>query len=161
MKPDIKIGTGYDVHRLAEGRLLWLGGVQIPFNKGCLAHSDGDVLLHAIIDALMGALAMGDIGTRFPDTDPAYKNISSIVLLQKTRELVKQRGFVVGNIDSVIVLQQPKVSSFISEMRSVIAKTLETSTDNISVKATTTEGLGITGTGEGIAAYAVVLLVAG
>ena len=159
MKPDIKIGTGYDVHRLAEGRPLWLGGVQIPFNKGCLAHSDGDGLLHAIIDALMGALAMGDIGTRFPDTDPAYKNISSIVLLQKTRELVKQRGFVVGNIDSVIVLQQPKVSSFISEMRSVIAKTLETSTDNISVKATTTEGLGITGRGEGVAARAVVLLV--
>ena len=158
MKPTIKIGTGYDVHRLAEGRPLWLGGVKIPFNKGCLAHSDGDVLLHAIIDALLGALALGDIGTHFPDTDSQNKDISSVVLLQKTKSLIKQQGFVIGNLDAMLVLQQPKVSGYINDMRLVISKTLETNIENVSVKATTTEGLGFTGTGEGVAARAVVLL---
>ncbi len=161
MADNFKIGTGYDVHRLVEGRPLRLGGVQIPFNKGCLAHSDGDVLIHAIIDALLGALALGDIGNHFPDTDSRYKDISSVVLLQKTILLVKQRGFIIGNLDTTLVLQQPKVSPFISEMRLVIAKTLETSIENVSIKATTTEGLGITGTGEGVAAQAVVLLLKG
>ncbi|RLD90155.1 MAG: 2-C-methyl-D-erythritol 2,4-cyclodiphosphate synthase [Bacteroidetes bacterium] len=161
MADNFKIGTGYDVHRLVEGRPLWLGGVKIPFIKGCLAHSDGDVLLHAIIDALLGALALGDIGNHFPDTDSRYKDISSVVLLQKTILLVKQRGFIIGNLDTTLVLQQPKVSSFISEMRLVIAKILETNIENVSIKATTTEGLGFSGTGEGVAAQAVVLLLKG
>ena len=161
MKPDIKIGTGYDMHRLAEGRPLWLGGVKISFNKGCVAHSDGDVLIHAIIDALLGALALGDIGTHFPDTDLQYKGISSLVLLQKVMKLIKQQGFVLGNLDTTLVLQQPKVSPFINQMRSVIAKALETNIENISIKATTTESLGFIGTGEGVAAHAAVLLFKG
>ena len=161
MKSDIKIGTGYDVHRLAVGRPLWLGGGKIPFNKGCVAHSDGDVLIHAMIDALLGALALGDIGTHFPDSDQQYKDISSLLLLQKTMTLIRQQGFVLGNLDATLVLQQPKVSPYIDQMRSAIAQTLETNRESISIKATTTEGLGFTGTGEGVAAHAVVLLFKG
>jgi len=155
---NIKIGIGYDVHRLVEGRYLWLGGVQIPSIKGCLAHSDGDVLLHALADAMLGALALGDIGTHFPETDSKYKNISSTILLQQTWQIVKHKGFFVGNIDATIILQKPKIAPFINEMRAIISAILETNVDNISVKATTTEGLGFTGTGEGVAAQAVVLL---
>ena len=158
MNVDIRIGTGYDVHRLMEGRLLWLGGVNIPFKKGCLAHSDGDVLIHAICDALLGALALGDIGNHFPDNDPKYKNISSVVLLKEVWSFVKHKGYLLGNLDSTLVLQEPKVSKHILAMRNIIAKALETNIDKISIKATTTEGLGITGRGEGVAAQASVLL---
>ena len=158
MNVDIRIGTGYDVHRLVEGRLLWLGGVNIPFKKGCLAHSDGDVLIHAICDALLGALALGDIGNHFPDNDPKYKNISSVVLLKEVWSFVKHKGYLLGNLDSTLVLQEPKVSGYILAMRHIIAKALETDIDSISIKATTTEGLGITGRGEGVAAQASVLL---
>ena len=158
MNTDIRIGTGYDVHRLVEGRLLWLGGVNIPFKKGCLAHSDGDVLIHAICDALLGALALGDIGNHFPDSDPKYKNISSVVLLKEVWSLVKQKGYRLGNLDTTLILEEPKVSAHILAMRNIIAQVLETNNDNISIKATTTEGLGITGSGEGVAAQALVLL---
>ncbi len=158
MNGTIKIGTGYDVHRLVEGRALWLGGVQIPFEKGSLAHSDGDVLLHAVCDALLGALALGDIGLHFPDTDLKYKDISSIHLLKKVWGLVQNKGYKLGNLDSTLILQEPKVSSFIPEMKQVIAGVLEANPDSISIKSTTTEGLGVVGKGEGIAAHAIVLL---
>ncbi len=155
---NVRIGTGYDAHRLVKGLPLWLGGVNIPHEKGCLAHSDGDVLIHALIDALLGALALGDIGQHFPDTDLKYKNISSIVLLQETWKLIKQKQFTIINADATIILQEPKISPFVASMRRIIASTLETGIDNISVKATTTEGLGFTGKKEGIAATVVVLL---
>ena len=158
MNTDIRIGTGYDVHRLVEGRLLWLGGVNIPFKKGCLAHSDGDVLIHAICDALLGALALGDIGNYFPDSDPQYKNISSVVLLKEVWSLVKQKGYRLENLDTTLILEEPKVSTYVLAMRNIIAQALETDIDNISIKATTTEGLGITGRGEGVAAQTLVLL---
>ncbi len=158
MNGTIKIGTGYDVHRLVEGRALWLGGVQIPFEKGSLAHSDGDVLLHAVCDALLGALALGDIGLHFPNTDLKYKDISSIHLLEKVWELVQNKGYKLGNLDSTLILQEPKVSSFIPEMKKVITGILEAGQDSISIKATTTEGLGVVGKGEGVVAHAVVLL---
>ena len=158
MNVDVRIGTGYDVHRLVEGKLLWLGGVNIPFIKGCLAHSDGDVLIHAICDALLGALALGDIGNYFPDNNPKYKNISSVVLLKEVWSFVKQKGYRLGNLDSTLILEEPKVSGYILAMRNIIAKALETNIDKISIKATTTEGLGITGRGEGVAAQASVLL---
>jgi len=154
----VKIGTGYDVHRLVKGRALWLGGVQIPFEKGSLAHSDGDVLLHAVCDALLGALALGDIGLHFPDTDLKYKDISSIHLLKKVWELVQNKGYKLGNLDSTLILQEPRVSGFIPQMKQVLASVLEVERDTISIKATTTEGLGIVGKGEGVAAHAIVLL---
>ncbi len=156
---DIRIGHGYDVHRLVEERELILGGVRIPYEKGLLGHSDADVLLHAIADALLGALALGDIGKHFPDSDPQYKGISSLVLLKKTAELVCSRGYKVGNVDATVLAQRPKLAPYIPSMRENIAAALGIEVERISVKATTEEGLGFTGSGEGIAAHAVVLCV--
>ncbi len=160
MTMDFRIGTGFDVHRLAEGRKLLLGGVEIPSQKGSLAHSDGDVLLHAVIDALLGAAALGDIGLHFPDTDNKFKDISSIVLLKEIWQLVKEKGFVLANLDATLILEKPKIAPYINNMKVNIAATLETGVEKISVKATTTEGLGFTGTGEGVAAQVVLLLAA-
>ncbi|MCI9143679.1 MAG: 2-C-methyl-D-erythritol 2,4-cyclodiphosphate synthase [Lachnospiraceae bacterium] len=154
----MRIGTGYDVHRLVEDRALVIGGVEIPYEKGLLGHSDADVLLHAIMDALLGAAALGDIGRHFPDSDPAYKGISSLLLLEKVGVLLNERGFVIENVDSTIIAQAPKMRPFIDTMRENIAKVLGVGTEFVNVKATTEEGLGFTGTGEGIAAQAVCLL---
>ncbi len=150
----MKVGVGYDVHRLVKGRRLILGGVEIPFEKGLLGHSDGDVLLHAICDALLGATGKGDIGKHFPDTDPKYKDISSLVLLGKTREIIKE--YRVNNIDSIIIAQEPKLASYLEKMKENIAKVLKIDKGKINIKATTTERLGSIGRGEGIAAYATV-----
>ncbi|EEG76884.1 2-C-methyl-D-erythritol 2,4-cyclodiphosphate synthase [Dethiobacter alkaliphilus] len=149
----MRIGTGYDVHRLVPERPLILGGVTIPHELGLLGHSDADVLVHAIMDAMLGALALGDIGKHFPDTDPAYKGISSIKLLEHVGNLCRQKGYTVGNIDSVIIAQRPKLGPHIEAMRQNIAAALDVPVDLISVKATTTEGLGFCGTEEGIAAW--------
>ena len=154
----LRIGNGYDVHKLVENRKLILGGVEISHNLGLLGHSDADVLLHAIMDALLGALALGDIGKHFPDTDEKYKGISSIKLLEEVYELIKKKGYKVVNLDSIIVAQKPKLKPYIEEIRKNIAISLETSIDNISVKATTEEQLGFTGNEEGIKSYSVVLL---
>ena len=154
----MRIGTGYDVHRLTEDRKLILGGVEIPYEKGLLGHSDADVLLHAVMDALLGAAALGDIGKHFPDTDPAYKGISSIKLLEKVGELLQEQLFFVENIDATIIAQAPRLRPFIDTMRGNIASALSLSIEQVSVKATTEEGLGFTGSGEGIAAQAVCLL---
>lgn len=153
-----RIGTGFDVHRLVEGRPLILGGVHIPYEKGCLGHSDADVLVHAICDALLGALALGDIGLHFPDTDAQWKDSSSLILLAKVNELVQEKGFRIVNIDSTLVLQKPKISNYIKEMRHKIADTLLIEHDLVSVKATTTEGLGYEGNEEGVSAQAVCLV---
>ena len=155
----MRIGTGYDVHRLGEGLPLWIGGVQIPHTHGLIGHSDADVLLHAICDALLGAAALGDIGKHFPDTDPQYKGISSLKLLAHVGQLLQQHGYHVGNIDSTVVAQQPKMAPHIPQMRQNIADTLGISIDQVSVKATTTEHLGFEGRMEGISAQAVALLV--
>lgn len=154
----IRIGNGYDVHALGEGEKLILGGVEIPFERGLKGHSDADVLLHAIIDALLGASALGDIGTHFPPTDPAYKDISSLMLLSRTLEILKSAGFAIVNIDSTIVCEAPKLALFMDKMVANIADTLIMDPRRISVKATTTEGLGFIGKGEGIAAYSTVLV---
>ncbi len=154
----MRVGTGYDVHRLTRGRDLVMGGVNIPNEKGLLGHSDADVLLHAIMDALLGAAALGDIGQHFPDNDPVYKGMSSLALLGKVGELLSERGFLVENIDSTIIAQAPKMRPYIDAMRENIARTLEMDLSCVSVKATTEEGLGFTGAGEGIAAQAVCLL---
>src|SRR5882762_5157479 len=154
-----RIGSGVDFHQLAEGRELWLGGVRIPSSKGGLGHSDADVLLHAICDALLGALNLGDIGIHFPNTDPAYKDIDSKILLEKTYALIKQKAYQVVNIDSTVCLETPKIKNHADEMRAVIAAILEIQKDDISIKATTTEQMGFVGRGEGLAAYATVLLV--
>ena len=154
----MRIGTGYDVHRLTEDRLLILGGVTIPYEKGLLGHSDADVLVHAIMDALLGAAALGDIGKHFPDSDPKYKGISSMKLLGHVRELLEQNGYLVGNIDSTIVAQAPKLASYLPQMIGNIAEVLGIDASQVSVKATTEERLGFTGSGEGIAAQAVCLL---
>ncbi len=154
----MRIGTGYDVHRLVPERDLIVGGVKIPYEKGLLGHSDADVLLHAIIDALLGAAALGDIGLHFPDNDPAYKGISSLLLLKKTGELLLEKGYLIENIDSVIIAQEPKMRPYIEEMRKNIADVLEIEVEQVNVKATTEEGLGFTGAKEGIAASAVCLL---
>jgi 2-C-methyl-D-erythritol 2,4-cyclodiphosphate synthase len=153
-----RIGFGYDVHRLEEGIPFWLGGIRIEHPKGALGHSDADVLLHAICDAMLGAAALGDIGTHFPDTDPAYKGISSIMLLQGCGELLSSSGYEIGNIDSTICLQTPKIRDHIPAMRKAIAGQLGLSVDQVSVKATTEEKLGFTGREEGISAYALVLI---
>jgi 2-C-methyl-D-erythritol 2,4-cyclodiphosphate synthase len=153
-----RIGNGIDFHQLQEGRDFWLGGVKIPFNKGAVGHSDADVLLHAICDALLGALNLGDIGIHFPNTDAAYKNIDSKILLQKTFGLVKNKNYHIVNIDSTICLQEPKISAYTNEMRKIIASILEISVDEISIKATTTEHMGFVGRGEGIVAYASALV---
>ncbi|HBO84989.1 MAG: 2-C-methyl-D-erythritol 2,4-cyclodiphosphate synthase [Deltaproteobacteria bacterium GWC2_42_11] len=154
----MRIGFGYDAHRLTEGRKLILGGVDVPFEKGLLGHSDADVLLHAICDALLGAAGMGDIGSHFPDTDPAYKDISSSKLISHIQTLIKNNGLSIVNIDSTIVAQRPKLAEYIPLMTANIAKTLNLDTGQVNVKAKTEEGLGFTGTGEGIAAYAVALI---
>ena len=154
----MRIGMGYDVHRLTEGRKLIIGGVDIPYEKGLLGHSDADVLLHAIMDALLGAAALGDIGKHFPDTDPAYKGISSIKLLEHVGNLLEENLFLIENIDATIIAQAPKMRPFIDMMRENIANALGITTGQVNVKATTEEGLGFTGTGEGISAQAVCLL---
>jgi len=151
----LRVGFGYDVHRLVPGRPLVLGGVDIPYEKGLLGHSDADVLVHAVMDAVLGAAGEGDIGRHFPDSDPVYKGISSLVLLSRVRGILARKGLAVGNVDSVIVAQAPKLASYMDEMKSRIAESLQIDAGMVNVKATTTEGLGFTGTGEGIAAYAV------
>lgn len=154
-----RIGSGVDFHQMAEGRKLWLGGVLIPHTRGSLGHSDADVLLHALCDALLGALALGDIGQHFPNTDPAYKDIDSKLLLQKTWELVKAKGYRVVNIDSTVCLEEPKIMKYAGEMRRAMAAILEMQAEDISIKATTTETLGFVGRQEGLMAFATVLLV--
>ena len=147
-----------DVHQLVEGRPLWIGGVHIPHHKGALGHSDADVLLHAICDALLGALALGDIGTHFPDTDEGFKNIDSKILLQRTYDLVRQKKYSVVNVDSSLCLEAPKIKKYASEMRNTIARILNISADDVSVKATTNEKMGFIGREEGLVAYATVML---
>ena len=155
---DFRIGYGYDVHCLADGEEFWIGGIQVPCTFGAVGHSDADVLLHVICDAMFGALALGDLGKHFPDTDPAYKGIDSKKLLAHTWDLVSSKGWTIGNIDSTVCLQSPKLASHIDGMRESIAVILECDLEQVSVKATTTEKLGFVGTGEGISAHAVVLL---
>lgn len=154
----MRIGMGYDVHRLVEGRDCIIGGVNIPYEKGLLGHSDADVLLHAISDALLGAAALGDIGKHFPDTDPQYKGISSITLLEKVGELLVENFFLIENIDATIIAQAPKMRPHIDAMRRNIADALQIDISQVNVKATTEEGLGFTGTGEGISAQAICML---
>ena len=154
-----RTGFGYDVHKLEKGYDLWIGGIKIPFEKGAVGHSDADVLLHAICDALFGALAMGDIGKHFPDTDPKYKGIDSKILLKEVFDLVTKAAYTISNIDSTVALQVPKLRPHIDQMREVIASICKLSLDQVSVKATTTEELGFVGEGKGIAAYANVLLI--
>ncbi|QJC50641.1 2-C-methyl-D-erythritol 2,4-cyclodiphosphate synthase [Paenibacillus albicereus] len=157
----IRIGQGFDVHQLVEGRPCIIGGVTIPFEKGLLGHSDADVLLHTVADALLGALALGDIGKHFPDTDPAFKDADSLKLLERVWELIKERGWRLGNLDCTIIAQAPKMAPHIPAMVEIIARALEAQPDQVNVKATTTEKLGFPGRGEGIAAQAVVCLVQG
>ena len=154
----MRIGQGYDVHKLVQGRDLILGGVNIPYEKGLLGHSDADVLVHAVMDALLGAAALGDIGQHFPDTDPAYKGISSIELLKKVGELLDGKGYVVENIVATIIAQRPKLAQYRPQMAANIADALHLDVSRVSVKATTEEGLGFTGTGEGISSQAITLL---
>ena len=153
-----RIGHGYDVHRLAEGRRLILGGVDIPWERGLLGHSDADVLTHAVMDALLGAAGLGDIGQHFPDTDPAYAGADSLKLLEHVAGLLRERGFVVGNVDATVLAQRPKLAPHIPRMRENLARAMGAEPAQVNVKATTEEGLGFTGTGEGIAAQAVCLL---
>lgn len=154
----IRTGIGYDVHQLRDGLPLWLGGVQVPHTKGLLGHSDADVLIHAICDALLGAAALGDIGKHFPDSDPAYKGIDSKILLANVCVLLKDNGYSIGNIDSILCMQKPKVAPFIPAMRETLAATMGITIDKVSVKATTTEHLGFEGREEGISAIANVLI---
>ena len=154
----MRIGHGYDVHRLVEGRKLILGGVEIPFEKGLDGHSDADVLVHAVMDALLGAAALGDIGKLFPDNDERYLGADSVELLKKVRNVLQEHGWKPGNLDATVIAQRPKLAPYIDTMRKRIADALETDAENVSVKATTEEGLGFTGTREGIAAHAVVLI---
>jgi len=154
----MRVGMGYDVHRLVSERDLIIGGVKIPYEKGLLGHSDADVLLHAISDALLGAAALGDIGKHFPDTDPAYKGISSLLLLEKVGEMLSDKGFLIENIDATIIAQAPKMRPYIDAMRENIAKALQIDVSVVNVKATTEEGLGFTGSGEGISSQAICLL---
>ena len=155
---NFRIGHGYDVHKLVECRRLVLGGVDIPYEKGLLGHSDADVLLHAISDALLGAVALGDIGKHFPDTDEAYKNADSIILLSKVNDIITAAGYKVSNIDATVIAQAPKLAPHIEQMRKNIAKAISTELENVSVKATTEEHLGFTGRGEGISAHAVCIV---
>ena len=155
---DFKIGFGYDVHKFAENRKLILGGVEIPFDKGLEGHSDADALLHAICDALLGALALGDIGKHFPDTDIRYKNAESAIFLRESYKLVKEKGYKLGNIDSTVILEKPKLMPHIDKMRERIANVLNVSVDLVSIKATTSEKMGFVGSGEGIKAVASVLI---
>lgn len=156
----MRIGLGYDVHQLVEGRELWLGGIKLkhPEGKGLLGHSDADVLIHAICDALLGAANMRDIGYHFPDSDPRYHNIDSKILLRETYQLIREKGYTIGNIDATVCAEQPKINPHIPEMQQILADCLCTTPDNISIKATTTEKLGFTGRQEGISAYAIALI---
>lgn len=154
----MRVGMGYDVHKLVENRALILGGVEIPYEKGLLGHSDADVLLHAIMDALLGAAALGDIGKHFPDTDAAYEGISSLKLLEKVGELLEESCYLIDNIDATIIAQKPKMRDYIDSMRQNVADTLGIELDQINIKATTEEGLGFTGSGEGISAQAICAL---
>ena len=154
----MRIGQGYDVHRLAEGRKLILGGVEIPYERGLLGHSDADVLTHAVMDALLGAAALGDIGCHFPDSDPAYAGADSLRLLDEVVSRLRQRGYRVGNVDATVLAQAPKLAPYLEQMRRNLAWRLQVPVDAVSVKATTEEGLGFTGTGDGIAAHAVCLV---
>ncbi len=156
----MRIGQGYDVHKLTDGRDLILGGVKVPYEKGLLGHSDADVLVHAVMDALLGAAALGDIGEHFPDTDPAYKGISSVELLKRVGTLLEEKGYVIENIDATIIAQRPKLKDYRPQMAENIAAALKIPADRVSVKATTEEGLGFTGSGEGISAQAITLLTA-
>lgn len=153
-----RVGQGFDVHQLVEGRPCIIGGVHIPYEKGLLGHSDADVLLHAISDAILGALGLGDIGRHFPDTDPAFKDADSVVLLQRVWDMAVEKGYRIGNLDATIIAQKPKMAPYIPQMVEVIARTLGAQPELINVKATTTEQLGFTGRGEGIAAQCVVCL---
>lgn len=153
-----RIGSGVDFHQLKEGRELWLGGILIPHHKGAIGHSDADVLLHAICDAILGALALGDIGKHFPDTDERYKNIDSKILLQHTAALMRERGYRVVNVDSTLILQAPKIAAYVPSMCETIAKILEVSLEDVSIKATTAEKLGFVGREEGVQAFSTVLL---
>jgi 2-C-methyl-D-erythritol 2,4-cyclodiphosphate synthase len=155
---NLRIGQGIDFHRLEKGLNLWLGGINIPSEKGCVAHSDGDVLIHAICDALLGAAGLRDIGYYFPDTDSEFKNIDSKILLKRTIILIEEKGFSVVNIDCTVCLENPKISAYIPEMRTILSALVKTDSENVAIKATTTEKLGFTGREEGIAALAVVLL---
>jgi 2-C-methyl-D-erythritol 2,4-cyclodiphosphate synthase len=155
----VRIGFGYDSHRLVEGRQLVLGGVEIPHDRGLSGHSDADVLIHAICDAILGALAAGDIGRHFPDTDPAYKNISSLKLLERVRILGEQKGYSVHNIDSTVVLEKPKIAEYIHDMSVKLAEILKVPAENVNIKAKTNEGMGFAGRQEGVAAYAVVTII--
>lgn len=154
----MRVGMGYDVHKLTENRKLILGGVEIPYEKGLLGHSDADVLLHAIMDALLGAAALGDIGKHFPDTDPAYKGASSIELLKHVGKLIDEKLHIIGNIDATIIAQRPKMAPHIEQMRKNVAEALHIDVDQVNIKATTEEGLGFTGTGEGISSQAIASL---
>lgn len=154
----MRIGQGYDVHKLAEGRDLILGGVHVPYEKGLLGHSDADVLVHAVMDALLGAAALGDIGEHFPDTDPVYKGVSSIELLKHVGKLLEENNYIIENIDATIIAQRPKLATYRPQMAENIASVLGLSKAQVSVKATTEEGLGFTGSGEGIASHAITLL---
>jgi len=153
-----RIGSGVDFHQLAEGRDLWIGGIKIPHHKGALGHSDADVLLHAICDALLGALSLGDIGVHFPDTDNTYKNIDSKILLRKTSELIFSKGYAVVNVDCTLCLEQPKIKPYVPQMQQTIASILQVTEQDISIKATTTEKMGFAGREEGLMAYATILL---
>ncbi len=155
MNPGFRIGNGYDVHKLVEGRKLTIGGLEIPYEKGLLGHSDADVLVHAIMDALLGACGEPDIGSHFPDSDVSYKGISSLVLLEKVRDIVRAKGYGIANIDSIIVAERPKLAPYIDGMKEKLSGALKLDKGLIGIKATTSEGLGFTGTGEGIASYAV------
>lgn len=155
----MRIGHGYDVHRLVEGRKLILGGVEIPHSLGLLGHSDADVITHAVMDALIGAAGMWDIGHAFPDSDPAFKDISSLILLERVMAMLKEKGFSVGNVDATIVAQRPKLAPYIPQMRENLAHVMGIDVTHVNVKATTEEGLGFTGSDEGIAAHAVALLI--
>ena len=156
---DIRIGHGYDVHRLTENRDLIIGGVKIPYEKGLLGHSDADVLVHAFLDAALGALGEGDIGKHFPDTDDRFKGINSMLLAENVASLLKSKSYEVGNIDATVVAQRPKLSPYIEEMRANIAKVFNVTPDRVNIKATTEEKLGFTGSGEGISAHAVCLII--
>ena len=155
----IKTGLGIDVHRLAPGLAFWLGGIRLEHEQGCVAHSDGDVLIHAICDALLGAAGLDDIGTYFPDTDPAWKGVDSKLLLRKVREMLEERGFSIGKIDCVVCLQRPKIKARVPEMRECLAEVLGMEVEDVTIKATTTERLGFEGREEGVSAYATALVV--
>jgi 2-C-methyl-D-erythritol 2,4-cyclodiphosphate synthase len=158
MIPNIRVGQGVDVHQLAEGREMWLGGVLIPHDKGPLGHSDADVLLHAICDALLGAAALGDIGKHFPDTDVKFKGIDSKILLRHVVELLETKGWKIGNVDSTLLLERPKIKPYIEQMQTVMAEIMGIATDAISIKATTNEKMGYVGRGEGVLAFATCLI---